>query len=56
MAYDLDVARSYEQRSRWLERAAERRWTGLFYHDLDTPFARVERDGRRYAAVPVEAG
>jgi glyoxylase-like metal-dependent hydrolase (beta-lactamase superfamily II) len=55
MAYDLDVARSYEQRSAWLERAAERRWAGLFYHDVDTPFARVERDGGRYAAVGVEA-
>lgn len=55
MAYDIDVARSFEQRSRWLERAVEERWIGLFYHDPDEAFGRVVRDGRRYAFEPVES-
>jgi glyoxylase-like metal-dependent hydrolase (beta-lactamase superfamily II) len=53
MAYDLDVARSFEVRSAWIERAAERGWLGLFYHDEHVPFARIVRDGKRYAAKPV---
>ena len=56
MAYDIDVARSYEQRSKWLALAAERRWLGLFYHDAEIAFARVERDGKRYAARPIAGG
>ena len=59
MAYDIDVVRSFEQRSAWLARAADEGWIGLFYHDVDHAFARVERDGdpgsgrERYRAVPV---
>jgi len=49
MAYDLDVARSYAVRSEWLERAAERGWTGCFYHDVDNAFGRVRREGKRFA-------
>jgi glyoxylase-like metal-dependent hydrolase (beta-lactamase superfamily II) len=49
MAYDIDVVRSFEQRSKWLELAAQRGWTGLFYHDVDHAFGRVVRDGKRYA-------
>ena len=33
MAYDIDVVRSFEQRSEWLERAARGAWIGLLYHD-----------------------
>lgn len=51
MAYDIDVARSFEVRSRWIARAAERGWTGLFYHDVDTAFGRIEKDGKRYRVV-----
>lgn len=53
MAYDLDVARSFEVRGEWIARAAERRWIGLFYHDEGTAFARIERDGKRYVARPL---
>lgn len=53
MAYDIDVERSFESRSKWLARAAEAGWIGLFYHDADYPFARLRRDGRRYFAEPV---
>lgn len=52
MAYDIDVVRSFEQRSQWLERAAREGWTGLFYHDVDHAFGRIEHDGRRYVARP----
>jgi glyoxylase-like metal-dependent hydrolase (beta-lactamase superfamily II) len=49
MAYDLDVVRSFEQRSEWLERAARNEWIGLYYHDPDHAFGRIARAGRRYA-------
>jgi glyoxylase-like metal-dependent hydrolase (beta-lactamase superfamily II) len=48
MAYDIDVTRSFENRSKWLAKAAEEGWIGLFYHDPDHAFGRVRRDGRRY--------
>jgi glyoxylase-like metal-dependent hydrolase (beta-lactamase superfamily II) len=54
MAYDIDVVRSFEVRSEWLARAAERGWIGLFYHDVDVAFGRIVRDGRRYAVEPIE--
>ncbi len=58
MAYDLDVARSFESRSRWLELAADGGWIGLFYHDPEHAFGRVRRDpgrgGTRYAFEPLE--
>ena len=53
MAYDIDVARSFESRSRWLERAAEEGWIGLFYHDPRHAFGRVQREGRRYRYLPL---
>lgn len=52
MAYDIDVERSFEQRSEWLARAADAGWLGLFYHDESEPFARLTREGRRYVATP----
>ena len=55
MAYDLDVTRSYESRSRWLARAADEGWIGMFYHDADEAFGRLRRDGRRYVFEPVAA-
>lgn len=54
MAYDIDVVRSFEVRSAWLERAAQGGWLGLFYHDVDFPFARLVRAGKRYAVEIVE--
>ena len=53
MAYDIDVARSVAVRSEWIERAAEGGWTGLFYHDVDEPFGRIVRAGRRFACEPI---
>lgn len=52
MAYDLDVVRSFEVRSAWLERAAAGGWTGLFYHDVDHAFGRLARRGKRYELTP----
>jgi glyoxylase-like metal-dependent hydrolase (beta-lactamase superfamily II) len=56
MAYDLDVTRSYESRSRWLARAAHGGWIGMFYHDVDAAFGRVRRPDAarvRYAFEPL---
>lgn len=56
MAYDIDVVRSFEVRSEWLARAADGGWTGLFYHDVEHAFGRVERDGKRFRCVPLGGG
>lgn len=53
MAYDLDVVRSFEVRSAWMERAAREGWIGLFYHDVDRAFARLARAGKRFAVLEV---
>src|SRR5204862_7877924 len=53
MAYDIDVVRSFEARAEWVERAADKRWIGLFYHDQHHAFARVVRDGKRFACQPI---
>lgn len=53
MAYDVDVPRSYEMRTKWLARAADEGLIGMSYHDPERPFTRLERDGRRYVAVDV---
>jgi glyoxylase-like metal-dependent hydrolase (beta-lactamase superfamily II) len=53
MAYDLDVVRSFEQRSAWLERAADEGWIGMMYHDPDHAFGKVVRAGKRYEFQPV---
>ena len=55
MAYDIDVVRSFRNRSSWLQRASEGGWIGLFYHDPDIAFARIRHDGKRYVAEPLEA-
>jgi len=52
MAYDLDVVRSFEQRSYWLEKAAREAAIGLFYHDPDHAFGRIVKAGKRYAFEP----
>ena len=54
MAYDIDVPRSFDSRSRWLARASGEGWIGMFYHDADHAFGRVRRVGRRYAFERVE--
>jgi glyoxylase-like metal-dependent hydrolase (beta-lactamase superfamily II) len=54
MAYDVDAALSFEQRSKWLARACDEGWIGLFYHDVDHAFGRLVRDGRRYDLEIVE--
>jgi glyoxylase-like metal-dependent hydrolase (beta-lactamase superfamily II) len=54
MAYDLDVVRSFDVRSRWLERAAREVWIGMFYHDVDHAFGRIVRKGKRYELEPID--
>ena len=53
MAYDIDVVRSFNQRSALLELAANEGWIGLFYHDADEAFGRVSRAGKRYEFLPL---
>jgi glyoxylase-like metal-dependent hydrolase (beta-lactamase superfamily II) len=48
MAYDIDVVRSFEVRSHWMQRAALGGWIGLFYHDPDHAFGRLFENGRRF--------
>ena len=54
MAYDIDVVRSFEVRSEWMERAAAEGWLGLFYHDVDHAFGKLRREGRRFELEVVE--
>ncbi len=53
MAYDIDVIRSFEVRKEWMERVAKDGWIGLYYHDPETAFGRLDFDGRRFVHVPV---
>lgn len=53
MAYDIDVPRSFEMRTKWLARAADEGFISMSYHDPDRAFTRLVRDGRRYAAEDV---
>ncbi len=55
MAYDLDVVRSFEQRSTWLERAARECWIGLYYHDVDHAFGRIAKHGKRYEFEAIDS-
>lgn len=54
MAYDIDVVRSFEQRSAWLERAVDGSWIGMLYHDEAHAFGRIGRAGRRYVFEPLD--
>ena len=48
--------RSFRERSRWIARAAEGGWIGMFYHDADEAFGRILRAGKRYAVETVGEG
>jgi len=52
MAYDIDVVTSFEQRSKWLARAAEGGWLNLFYHDEHHAAGRLTKPGKRYECTP----
>ncbi len=54
MAYDIDAVRSHETRSKWLARAADEGWIGLFYHDADHAFGRIRRGQKRYEFEVIE--
>jgi glyoxylase-like metal-dependent hydrolase (beta-lactamase superfamily II) len=54
MAFDVDVVRSFDERSKWLAKACEGNWLGLFYHDVDIAFGRLTKEGRRYGLDAVE--
>jgi glyoxylase-like metal-dependent hydrolase (beta-lactamase superfamily II) len=54
MAYDIDVVRSFEQRSKWLARACAGNWLNFYYHDEHHAAARMTKPERRYVAEPVQ--
>ncbi|MFT5079738.1 MAG: glyoxylase-like metal-dependent hydrolase (beta-lactamase superfamily II) [Planctomycetota bacterium] len=53
MAYDIDVVRSFEQRSKWLAKAAEDNWLNLYYHDEHFAAGRISKPERRYVSTPI---
>ena len=53
MAYDIDVVRSFEQRAKWLARAAEGGWLNFYYHDEHHACGRLTKPDRRYVSEPV---
>ena len=54
MAYDIDVVTSFEQRSKWLARAAEGGWLNLFYHDEHHAGGRLSKPGKRFECASDE--
>jgi glyoxylase-like metal-dependent hydrolase (beta-lactamase superfamily II) len=54
MGYDLYPVETLEAKQRLLPQAAREDWLCLFYHDPDTPFARVVAEGDRLRAVGFE--
>jgi glyoxylase-like metal-dependent hydrolase (beta-lactamase superfamily II) len=53
MAYDIDVVRSFEQRKKWLERAAAGGWLNFYYHDEDHACGRISKPERRFVSEPI---
>src|SRR5262245_59031471 len=54
MSYDLYPLTTLESKKRWLPRAAEEGWLGIFEHDADQPLGKVvEEAPGRYKAEPV---
>jgi glyoxylase-like metal-dependent hydrolase (beta-lactamase superfamily II) len=55
MAYDNRPLQTIEEKRRFLEEAAAKRWTVISVHDALTPAAKIIRTGEdRYEAEPVE--
>jgi glyoxylase-like metal-dependent hydrolase (beta-lactamase superfamily II) len=55
MGYDLYPLTTLEEKKRWLPRAVEGGWLGIFEHDFEVPLARVMADAPgRYRAVPLD--
>ncbi|TDI29397.1 MAG: MBL fold metallo-hydrolase [Acidobacteria bacterium] len=54
MSFDCEPLVVAAEKRRWLERAARKDWTLLFYHDADAPLARVESAGGRFSLRPAE--
>ncbi len=55
MGYDLYPLTTLEEKKRWLPRAVEGEWLGIFEHDFEVPLARVTADAPgRYRAVPLD--
>jgi glyoxylase-like metal-dependent hydrolase (beta-lactamase superfamily II) len=54
MGFDVLPIKTSEDKVDFLPRAADEGWTIVFVHDPDTPAARIKKDGKKWAAEPVE--
>jgi hypothetical protein len=54
MGYDLYPVETLEAKRRLLPRAAREGWLCLFYHDPESPLARVVEEGEKLLAVGYE--
>ena len=45
--------RSFEQRSKWIAKAAEEGWLNLYYHDEHFHAGRISKPERRYVSTPI---
>ncbi len=52
MAYDMNAAASFAQRSQWIPRAAQEGWVALLYHDPVTPIGRICKGAKRFEWAP----
>jgi len=50
--YDFDGRRSMELRTEYGKRAAEEKWTCLFYHAKSKAIAKVAYDGEHFSIIP----
>jgi glyoxylase-like metal-dependent hydrolase (beta-lactamase superfamily II) len=56
MGYDLFPLTTLESKKRWLPRAAEEGWLGIFEHDADVPLARIVAEAPgKFRAEPATA-
>ena len=51
-AFDLFPLEAIDVKMQWLSEAARSNWLCGFGHDPDVAFARIERDGQAFSAVP----
>jgi len=50
-AFDLFPLQAIDNKTRWLDRAAQGNWLCGFGHDPEVAFARIEKTAQAYSAV-----
>ncbi len=51
MAYDINVEKSFQVRSKWIAEATDGDWVNLLFHDPEHPIVRFTHEGSRYGWV-----